>query len=473
MIFPDISNLPPAMRRRTFNRTVLGALGATALPLSRPLSRAASPDARSAARGRTGGGTTVDDDALRVDGARINAHLAQLAEFGKNPQGGVSRTAYSDADVAGRAWLQGVMRDAGLAPRIDVAGNIIARVEGTNPALPPIIIGSHIDSVPAGGNYDGDVGTLSSVEVARTLKAAGRALAHPLEVACWQNEEGGLTGSRIVSGEFEARELDQRTNSGFTIREGITRIGGDPARLGEARRAHGSIAAYVEYHIEQGGTLDARKLDIGVVEGIVANYRWDIVVTGFANHAGTTAMKGRRDAVLAASQVALMVNREATREPGRQVGTVGHMQAFPGAANVIPGRVELSLDLRDLRDATVKRVFARIEREAARIARETGTTITFTEASNHAASLSDPRIRDIIRRSAQSLGFSTLTLPSGAGHDAQSMSRLGPMGMIFVPSVGGISHAPTEFSKPADITNGANVLLRTVLALDGWGAAGR
>ncbi|MBI3791156.1 MAG: Zn-dependent hydrolase [Gemmatimonadetes bacterium] len=465
------------MRRRSFTRTMLGALGAASLPGSAARSlggargtdplREIGPAGASSPRAATGAEL---DDALRVDGARINGHLAQLAEFGKNPQGGVSRMAYSEADRRGREWLMGVYRDAGLAPRIDTAGNIVARIDGTDPSLKPLVIGSHIDSVPEGGNFDGDVGTLSSVEVGRTLLANQRRLRHPLDIVCWQNEEGGLVGSRIVSGEFPMAELEQKGTAGKTLREGIAFIGGDVNRFAESRRAKGDIAAYVELHIEQGGTLEARKLDIGVVEGIVGLYHWDVEVTGFANHAGTTAMRGRRDALLAASRFIEMVNHVVTSEPGRQVGTVGHIEAYPGAPNVIPGRVRLTLELRDLAVANVERLYARIVKEATVIGQRSGTRFAFTPTVSHLPALSDPRIREFIRRSAQSLGLSTLTLPSGAGHDAQSMARLGPMGMIFIPSVGGISHAPTEFSKAADITNGANVLLRTVLALDGWGA---
>ncbi len=457
------------MRRRQFSRTMLGALSAAAIP-----AMGSSTEAVSNARGRRRAApTSGSDDAIRVDGARINAQLAQLSAFGENPEGGVSRTAYSDADLAGRTWLQGVFRDAGLTPRIDAAGNIIARVEGSEASLKPILIGSHIDSVPGGGNFDGDVGTLAAIEVARTLLAAKRALRHPLEVVCWQNEEGGLVGSRIMSGEFAASELESRANSGKTLREGITFIGGDVARLAEVKREAGSLAAYVELHIEQGGNLDTKKLDIGVVEGIVGHYEWAAEVKGMQNHAGTTAMNSRHDALLAASKFVQMVNRVALGLPGRQVATVGRIQAFPGAANVIPGRVTMSIDIRDLSAAVVRTIIERIEKEAKVIGDASGTTFTITPVNHHLPSMADPRIREIVRRSAQSLGLSTLTLPSGAGHDAQSASMLGPMGMIFIPSVGGISHAPQEFSKPADITNGGNVLLRTVLALDDWGAAGR
>ena len=277
----------------------------------------------------------------------------------------------------------------------------------------------------------------------------------------------------MVSGEFSTAEFEQRASSGKTLREGLAFIGGDEKRLAEVRRAPGSIAAYVELHIEQGATLDATRVDIGVVEGIVGIRHWDVEVAGFANHAGTTAMAIRHDALLAAARFVQMVNRVVTSEPGRQVGTVGRIQAFPGASNVVPGRVLMTLEMRDLSAPKIQRLFTRIEQEAKTIGQANGTRFTFIPTSDNRPALSDPRIREIIRRSAASLGLSTTTLPSGAGHDAQSMSRLGPMGMIFVPSVGGISHAPTEFTKAADITNGANVLLRTVLALDDWGAAGR
>lgn len=424
-----------------------------------------------AAPGALGAWTRIRQAPPRVDGARIDAQLAALAEFGKNPQGGVSRVAYSEADRAGRAWLQGVMREAGLEPRLDVAGNILARVPGRDQALPPIVIGSHIDSVPEGGNYDGDVGTLAAIEVARTLRTAGIVLRHPLEVVCWQNEEGGLFGSRAVSGELTEAELSQMTSSGKTVRDGIAFIGGDVARLAEARWGKGSIAAYVELHIEQGGHLDERKLDIGVVEGIVGIWRWDVVVEGFANHAGTTAMDRRRDALLSASRFVQLVNRVVRSVPGRQVGTVGHMEVAPNAPNVIPGRVLLSLEMRDLDEAKIQSIQARIAREAQAIGRADGTTFRFTPTTDHKPALSTPAVREVIERSAKSLGLSTLHLPSGAGHDAQSMARLGPMGMIFIPSVGGISHSPKEFSRPRDITNGADVLLRTVMELDARGAS--
>jgi N-carbamoyl-L-amino-acid hydrolase len=433
------------MNRRQFNAALLGTAAASLLP--RDLFAAPAAPA--------------------VNGARLNAHLAELAKFGRNPQGGVTRLAYSDADLQGRAYVTELMRTAGLDPRVDAAGNIIGHRAGRDATRPPILFGSHVDSVPEGGNYDGPVGSLGAIEVAQTLVEQGVVTRHPLEVTIWQNEEGGLYGSRAVSGDLAAGELANVSRSGKTIADGIVAIGGDVARLDSVRRAPGSIAGYLELHIEQGGTLDREHVDIGVVEGIVGIRQWEVTVTGFANHAGTTAMDQRHDALLAAARFVDLVNRTVRGMVGRQVGTVGRIQAFPGAVNVIPGKVVMTLELRDLDAGKIDRLYAGIEAGAKAIAADTGTTFAYAEIHVNIPAISDPRIRTMIATSARELGLSSRQLPSGAGHDAQAMARLGPMGMIFVPSVGGISHAPSEFTRPQDVVNGANVLLRTLLALDG------
>jgi N-carbamoyl-L-amino-acid hydrolase len=403
----------------------------------------------------------------RVNGARLNRHLTALSDFGKNPQGGVTRLAYSDADRQARDYVAGLMRAARLDPYIDAAGNIIGRRAGRDAKLPPVLFGSHIDSVPEGGNYDGDVGSLGAIEVAQTLAEDGIVTRHPLEVIVFQNEEGGLIGSRALSGDLAERELDLVSRSGKTIREGIRFIGGDPDRVATVRRKRGDIAAYLELHIEQGGFLDAERVDIGIVEGIVGINWWDVTIEGFANHAGTTPMDRRRDAMLAAAKFIEAVNRVVTSVPGRQVGTVGRIQALPGAPNVIPGRVVLSLELRDLDATKIAMLYERIRGETRQIAAATGTTFDFKTINVNAPAPTDPRVRAVIATAARELGLSTKLMPSGAGHDAQDMARLGPIGMIFVPSVGGISHSPREFSRPEDITNGANVLLGAVLGVDG------
>ena len=403
---------------------------------------------------------------LRVNGKRIMDHIHALGEFGKNPQGGVSRVAYSDADKQGREYVLGLMRAAKLDVTIDAAGNLIGRRAGSANGLQPLLIGSHVDTVPEGGNYDGVVGSMGAIEVAHTLADNNVKMRHPLEVVIFQNEEGGLIGSRAMDGELTEKELDLVSRSGKTIREGITFIGGDHTKLAGVARKKGDIAAYLELHIEQGNVLDNEKIKIGVVEGIVGINWWDVTIEGFANHAGTTAMNNRQDALLAAAKFIEAVNRIVTSVPGRQVGTVGRINALPGAPNVIPGKVVLSLELRDLDAAKINMLYDKIHAEAQQIAAASKTKFEFKEINVNTPAPTDARIRSLISESARELGLSTKSLPSGAGHDAQDMARLGPVGMIFVPSVGGISHSPREFSHPEDIENGANVLLHTLLRLD-------
>jgi len=403
---------------------------------------------------------------LRVNGDRIVEHLNALSQFGKNPQGGVSRVAFSDADRQGREFAQGLMRAASLEVTVDAAGNIVGRRAGTDSTLKPLLMGSHIDSVPEGGNFDGDVGSMSAIEVAQTLAEKNHRTRHPLEVIIFADEEGGTIGSHAIGGEISSKQLNLVSSSGKTIRDGIKFIGGDPEMLSSVRRHKGDIAAYLELHIEQGGILDTEKLNIGVVEGIVGITQWEVKVEGFANHAGTTPMNQRRDAMLAAAKFIDAVNRIVTSVPGRQVGTVGKLQAWPGAYNVIPGKVVLGLELRDLDATKIQMLFGKIRDEATQIAKSTGTTFEFTETNSIVPAPTDERLRKLIDETAKSLGLSTKWLPSGAGHDAQEIARIGPVGMIFVPSVGGISHSPKEYSRPEDIANGANVLLNTLLRLD-------
>jgi N-carbamoyl-L-amino-acid hydrolase len=393
-------------------------------------------------------------------------HLNAMADIGKDPAGGISRVAYSEADRQGREYVIGLMRAAGLTTSIDSAGNISGRRGGSDPKLPVLIIGSHVDSVPQGGNYDGIVGSLGAIEVVQTLGEGHVTLRHSLEILIFQNEEGGLKGSRAISGELREEELNQTTRSGKTLREGIAFIGGDPAHLADVGRKSADIFAYLELHIQQGGSLSAEKVNIGVVEGIVGNHRWDVTIEGAANHAGTTPMDQRHDALLAAARFIEAVNREVTSIPGQQVGTVGRIQAIPGAYNVVPGIVILGLDVRDLDEARIKMVFDRIHDDADQIAGTSGTKFRFQEIVADRPALTDPRLRKIIADSANQLGLTTKLVPSGATQDAQSIGRLAPIGMIFVPSVGGISHAPEEFTLPQDVINGVNVLLRSVLQLD-------
>ena len=402
-----------------------------------------------------------------VNGDRIQQHITALSKYGANPAGGVSRVAFSDADIAGRKYVGSLMQAAGLNLRTDAAGNIIGRREGSDPKLPAILIGSHIDSVPGGGNYDGDVGVIGAIEVAQTLKEHNVRLKHPLEVVIFVDEEGGTVGSFAMIGRLQPDALDLMTHSGKIIRDGIRAVGGDPDRLADAVRKQGDFKAYVELHIEQGAILDESDVDIGVVEGIVGIRWWDVTIEGVPNHAGTTPMNRRRDAMLSAAEFALAVNRVATSMPGRQVATVGRIRAEPGAPNVIPGKVVLSLEIRDLDAAKMTTVYEAIHAEADKIAQARQTPFTFTQLKvSSEPAPTDKRLQQIIAKAASSLKLSSKAMPSGAGHDAQEIAHIAPTGMIFVPSVGGISHAPKEFTSQQDMANGANVLLQTVLAID-------
>lgn len=375
--------------------------------------------------------------------------------------------AFSSHDVAARSYVMELMRNAGLEVSIDFAGNIIGRRAGTDPSLKPIVFGSHIDEVPNGGDYDGPVGSMSAIEVMQTLAENQVKTAHPLEAIIFTNEEGGVIGSRAIVGELNEKALQVVSNEGITQYEGIKKLGGNPDRISEMKREKGDIAAFLELHIEQGGNLDREKIQIGVVEGIVAIEWWQFTFTGVANHAGTTPMNMRKDALLPAAEFVLTVNQIIKSYEGAHVGTVGIIEAFPGAGNVIPGEVKLNLEMRDLSSEKIWKIYAELESKAKQIALKAGVgvAIVHQEVASKPA-LADEDIRKIINDEAKALGFSTLSLPSGAGHDAQEMARIAPMGMIFIPSKDGISHAPAEYSSPQDIVNGANVLLQTILKLD-------
>ena len=432
------------MSRRRFGALALGVAGAAAT----------SWPVRAPGRQR-----------LLVDGDRLNRRLGELARFSSAAEG-TTRLAYSEEDRAARAWLSDIMAELGLEVHVDRAANLVGRRRGADPSLAPILLGSHIDSVPAGGSYDGQIGSMGALEAIETLVDAGRETRHPLDLAIWANEEGGKTGSRAIAGETLPEELDIVTASGFTIGEGTQHLGGDLTDLAAARREAGSLAAYLELHIEQGFVLDRGDLDIGVVQGIVGIRRWTVTVDGFANHAGTTPMDMRRDAMVTAARIIDAVHVTALELPGRHVATVGRLAAEPGAPNVIPGRVTFSLEIRDLSMTGIDAVFRAIRERAEEIAAGDGTEVSLERFYESRAAPTDPRLRDLIEAEADDLGLSSLRMPSGAGHDAQSVALLGPVGMIFVPSRDGISHSPLEFTEPDQITAGTNVLLGTLLAVD-------
>ncbi len=398
---------------------------------------------------------------------RMEQHILTLAEFGKNPQGGVSRTAYSEADLQGRDYIISVMKKLGLKVRIDAAGNIIGRREGKVSGAKTIMFGSHIDSVPMGGNYDGDVGVIGALECIYMLNEQNIVTSHPIEVIVFSNEEGGLVGSSAIAGILSSEGLQEVSHTGLTLSEGTRKIGGDPENIGSARIKPGDLKAFIELHIEQGAILHDEGIDIGVVEGIVGIRWWDVTITGKANHAGTTPMDKRNDALVGASAFVIAANEVGIDTEGRQVVTVGKMEALPGAPNVIPGQVNSSLEIRDLSWEKIDQVYQSILFKAREIEKKYDIRITFDEieldilpAPTHEV------LRTFVAQSAETSGLTYQYMPSGAGHDAQDMTKVAPTAMIFVPSVGGISHSPVEFTKPQDMANGATVLYHTILKID-------
>ena len=380
--------------------------------------------------------------------------------------------AFSEEDQAARAWVMEKMKGAGLEVWVDPAANIHARRAGSDPSLPVILFGSHIDSVPQGGNFDGGVGSMAALEVMLSLRDRQAITRHPLEMVIWSDEEGvhygkPYIGSRSATRGLDPGDLELEDEQGISLAEWLRRYGLDPDQIGTARMDPSTIAAYLELHIEQGAVLERRGIQIGVVEGIVGIDEFRVVVEGFANHAGTTPMEVRRDALMAAARLILAAREEVMVGSGRQVGNVGWIQVVPGAPNVVPGLVRMNIELRDLRREVIDDMIGRIREAARAIADEEGVSISIERYASDEPALTDPRLQELIENVAKGAGFSTLRMPSGAGHDAQSLGRAGiPIGMIFVPSKNGISHSPREWTDWEDCARGAEVLYLTLLELD-------
>jgi len=407
---------------------------------------------------------------FHIDSQRLQGTLEKLSEFGRNPEGGVTRIGFSEADLAAREYVSGLMKQAGLQVRVDPAGNIFGLRAGSE-KLPILLFGSHIDSVLHGGNFDGDVGSMGAIEVIRALNDGSVKTRHPLEVVIWTNEEGnhfglGTLGSGVAAGLLGSEILDRKDEQGLTLADWLRRYGQDPSHLTDARIPKGALAGFLELHIEQGPNLDESKIPLGVVQGIVGLKRWKCVATGFANHAGTTPMNRRKDALAAASKDVLAVREVVRADAGRQVGTVGYMRAEPGAINVIPGRAEFPVELRDLDVAKIDRMWERIQESFKQTDKEENVETRCTPLDDVNPARTDPAVQTAIRDAAKSLALATMDLPSGAVQDAQQIAKIAPMGMIFVPSRDGISHSPKEFTSWQDIADGAEVLYRVVLLLD-------
>jgi N-carbamoyl-L-amino-acid hydrolase len=410
---------------------------------------------------------------LPLDADRLWADVMALAEI-TDPARPYTRRSFTALFLEGRAWLAQRFAEAGLTTGIDLAGNLIGRIAGRNPRLGVIVIGSHSDTVPSGGRFDGIAGVATGLEIVRALRESGTRLDHTIEIVDFLAEEPseyGLScvGSRGMTGSLEGNMLDLTEPAGETLRSALRRVGGDPDHIEEAKRD--DIRAFLELHIEQGIVLESRALDVGIVTSIVGIRRIEVVFQGAADHAGTTPMTLRRDALVAAADTVASVRRIADRLAAEGsdyfVATVGILAVDPAASNIVPGRCRLIIDARATNPALTKRFVDAIDREsAAHAAAARVTRASFKTLSDGPPVACDSNLRSALRQGARDLGLSEMDLPSGAGHDAVFMSRICPSAMVFVPCRKGKSHAPEEWADREAIAAGAAVIYQAVKALD-------
>ncbi len=405
---------------------------------------------------------------LHIDGDRLWRSLMDLAAIGATPLGGVRRIALTDLDRQGRDQVVAWFRAAGLEVRVDPIGNIFGRRPGRDAKRPPVVAGSHIDTQPSGGKFDGNYGVLAGLEVVRTLNDRGIATEAPIEVAVWTNEEGTrftpvMMGSGVFAGVHRLEEVLVRTDlEGRSVGEELGRIGyAGPAPLGTP------VGAYFEAHIEQGPVLEDTRRTIGVVTGALGQRWYDVTVTGMNAHAGPTPMRLRKDALLAAARLVGEVNRIALEFAPDGRGTVGFMQVSPNSRNVVPGEVKFSVDFRHATDDGLTGMDRALRAASERVARETRVAVAVTEAVYFPPCAFDAACVRAVRTAAGELGLSNLDIVSGAGHDAVYVARVAPAAMIFVPCKDGVSHNEIEDATPSDLAAGCDVLVRAMLARAG------
>lgn len=407
----------------------------------------------------------VDIGDLRINGERLWQSLMDLAQIGATPKGGCCRLTLTDLDRQGRDLVVSWGKEAGLTVDVDQIGNVFMRRAGRNNALPPIVAGSHIDTQPTGGKFDGNFGVLSALEVIRTLNDNGVETDAPVEMVFWTNEEGSrfvpvMMGSGVFAGIFPLEVAYAATDTaGKTVAQELHKIG----YAGENIPGQHPIGAYFEAHIEQGPILEERNVDIGVVQAVLGIRWYDCTVTGMESHAGPTPMAMRQDALQVATRIMQQVITIADQFAPHGRGTVGMVQVHPNSRNVVPGSVTFSIDFRNMTDAEVDEMDAALKAFIAQTAQETGLGIALKQVSHYPAAPFHAECKAAVRRAAQHLGYSEMDIVSGAGHDAVYMSMLAPTGMIFIPCKDGISHNEVEYSSPEQVTAGANVLLHAML----------
>lgn len=393
----------------------------------------------------------------------------ELGEIGKQESGGITRLAFTPEDRRAKDLVTSYMKEAGLSVREDAVGNIIGRREGRNPEAPAVVTGSHVDSVYNGGIFDGALGIIGGIEVLQTMQEQGIKTEHPIEVYAFNDEEGArfsfsMMGSRGMIGSLKPEDLELKDKEGISLATIMKAQGMDPTMIRCAARTKGTIKAFIELHIEQGKVLEKNNQSVGIVTGIVNELWLKCTFKGEAGHAGTTPMTMRHDALVAAAEFVQTVEQEA-RKTGTTVATVGKMSVLPGGINIIPGTVEITLDLRDLNQEVSDQVEDAIFKEAKRICRERNLEMRTEVLQRIPPSLCSEEFQLAAKAAFEKLGFEPFYLPSGAGHDAMQVVNICPIGMIFIRSKDGISHNPAEWSSPEDCADGVNVLFHTLLSL--------
>ena len=404
--------------------------------------------------------------ALTINSDRLNQALEDLAQIGKQSDGTIKRLAFSPEDLEARSQIADWMESAGMTVRTDAGGNIIGRYSGYEPDATALATGSHIDTVFSGGRFDGSLGVVAGIEVVRVLQENDLKLHHPLEVIAFADEERSMIGAKSMAGTAPNDPTRYDTVDNEAIQTCLKRAGGDWNNLTAARRSQEDVACFIELHVEQGGILEAIERDIGVVEGIVGQQRHRITIEGRSNHAGTTPMNMRRDALTTASHLILAIEDIAKHYPGDPVATVGTLKVWPNSINTVPGTVELSLDIRDLSPDVISHMIEQLRRKIETVAVASRTRIRIRPELEVEPTPASATIQALIVKSCEEMGFSYTHLPSRASHDAQEMGRFTDMGMIFVPSKEGISHSGDEYTSPTQCAQGANILLKTLLKLD-------
>jgi N-carbamoyl-L-amino-acid hydrolase len=403
---------------------------------------------------------------LQVNGERLWASLMELARIGATPKGGVCRLAASDLDGEARRLFIRWCEEAGCTVTVDRIGNIFARRPGRDPTLPPIMTGSHLDTQPTGGRFDGAYGVMAGLEIVRTLNDLGYETTAPVEIVAWTNEEGSrfspaMVGSGVFAGVFDlSYGLERPDNvSGVTLGAELERIGFAGAEPAGAR----PVAAYFEAHIEQGPILEAAGLPVGVVTGAQGQRWYEVTVTGQEAHAGPTPMPRRKDALVGAARMIDAVNRIGLAHAPHACATVGFVQVSPNSRNTIPGRVFFTVDFRHPEEAVLTRMDRELRAACAAAAASQGLDAAVEEFWHFPPTPFDPRLVGAVREAAAAQGYPHQDIVSGAGHDAVYMARVAPSAMVFVPCKGGISHNEIEDAEPADLTAGCNVLLNAVV----------